>query len=238
MGRQRQMYRDPLCTPRSTACQNPRLDHLEQDGLLFVWHDPEGNPPPAEVAIPIIKDSGPRMDRLEIVDNVVDMAHFFYVALFVSTHFKNVFEGHVAIQEQSGINRDDIVTWTDPDVPKLVSNFSVAAYHGPSFMIDDLVYQYENVQGGFGFDQLPLSADQTVDAMIGYISVGFEQDIEIWKNKTRIDNPLLCTEDGPVYQLRRWYEQFYVDVADVTPEMIDRFEFEMDTSKPIAGAAQ
>ena len=46
---------------------------------------------------------------------------------------------------------------------------------------------------------------------------GFEQDIEIWKNKTRIENPLLCEEDGPVYQLRRWYEQFYVDVADVTP---------------------
>ena len=39
---------------------------------------------------------------------------------------------------------------------------------------------------------------------------------QIWQNKSRIDNPLLCEEDGPVYQLRRWYEQFYVDVADVT----------------------
>ena len=76
-------------------------------------------------------------------------------------------------------------------------------------------------------------ADQLVDAMIGYIGVGFEQDIEIWKNKTRIDNPLLYQEDGPVYQLRRWYEQFYVDVADITPEMTDRFEFELDTTKPV-----
>ena len=39
-------------------------------------------------------------------------------------------------------------------------------------------------------------------------------------------------EDGPVYQLRRWYEQFYVDAADVTPEMTERFEFEIDTTKP------
>lgn len=31
---------------------------------------------------------------------------------------------------------------------------------------------------------------------------------EIWKNKTRIDNPLLTEEDGAVYQHRRWYEQF------------------------------
>ena len=46
-----------------------------------------------------------------------------------------------------------------------------------------------------------------------------------------MQNPLLCEEDGPVYQLRRWYEQFYVDVADVTPEMTERFEFEVDTTK-------
>ena len=55
----------------------------------------------------------------------------------------------------------------------------------------------------------------------------------IWKNRTRIDNPLLCDGDGPVYQLRRWYEQFYVDVEDVTPEMTDRFEFEVDTTRVV-----
>ena len=34
-----------------------------------------------------------------------------------------------------------------------------------------------------------------------------------------------------MYQLRRWYEQFYVDVADVTEDMTRRFEFEVDTTK-------
>ena len=63
------------------------------------------------------------------------------------------------------------------------------------------------------------------------ISVGFLQDVEIWKNKTKIDNPLLCEEDGPVYQLRRWYDQFYVDVAEVDEKMTGRFEFEVDTTK-------
>ena len=37
-----------------------------------------------------------------------------------------------------------------------------------------------------------------------------------------------------MYQLRRWYEQFYVDVADVTADMVDRFEHELDTSSPRA----
>ncbi|GAA4482299.1 hypothetical protein GCM10023094_31960 [Rhodococcus olei] len=57
----------------------------------------------------------------------------------------------------------------------------------------------------------------------------FEQHIEIWMNK--IDNPLLCEEDGPVHQLRRRYEQFYVDVEDVTEDMVTRFEFEIDTTR-------
>ncbi len=36
-----------------------------------------------------------------------------------------------------------------------------------------------------------------------------------------------------MYQLRRWYEQFYVDAADVTEEMTQRFEYEIDTTKAL-----
>src|SRR5699024_1785022 len=76
------------------------------------------------------------------------------------------------------------------------------------------------------------AADEMVRQVGQMVMSGFEEDVAIWKDKTRIDNPLLSEEDGPVYQLRRWYEQFYVDVADVTPERTDRFEFELDTTKP------
>jgi 3-ketosteroid 9alpha-monooxygenase subunit A len=68
-----------------------------------------------------------------------------------------------------------------------------------------------------------------------FVGLGFQQDVEIWLHKTRIDNPLLCAEDGPVYQVRRWYEQFYRDVADVEPDMTARFEFEIDTTRAVAG---
>ena len=34
----------------------------------------------------------------EVVDNVVDMAHFFYIHFAFPTYFKNVLEGHVASQ--------------------------------------------------------------------------------------------------------------------------------------------
>src|SRR3712207_9575000 len=65
------------------------------------------------------------------------------------------------------------------------------------------------------------------------IGEGFLGDVRIWQHKSRIDNPLLCEEDGPVYQLRRWYEQFYVDVADIEPEIVQRFEFEIDATRAV-----
>jgi 3-ketosteroid 9alpha-monooxygenase subunit A len=244
-----------------------------QDGMLFVWNDPEGNPPPEDVTIPRIPAYGDpeftewvwyttKIDGSncrEIVDNVVDMAHFFYVHYSFPTYFKNVFEGHVATQYMEGIGREDIRPQRkgQTGVPQSTGNSSVASYHGPSFMIDDLTYHYDNgvdipsvlinchypvdadsfvLQYGIMVKKMPGLSDEEATAMAqkmgDFIRIGFEQDVQIWKSKARIDNPLLCEEDGPVYQLRRWYEQFYVDVADVTPEMTERFEFEIDTTRP------
>ncbi len=244
---------------------------MVQDGMVFVWNDPEGKAPIPEQAIPLV-DGGPgtpgwtdwawyqttvQTNCREIIDNLVDMAHFFYVHHAFPTYFKNTFEGHTATQLQKGVNRDDMrPAEVAIGAPKRLGNTSVATYHGPSFMIDDLIYHYEHgdvrtvlinchypidessfvLQYGISVEkpegQDPAEAERLADKMVQTVRIGFEQDVEIWKNKTRIDNPLLCEEDGPVYQLRRWYEQFYVDVADVTPEMTDRFEFELDTTKP------
>ena len=244
---------------------------LVQDGLLFVWNDPEGNPPPEDVTIPRIEGYGDPeytdwvwysttiegANCREIVDNIVDMAHFFYVHFSFPTYFKNVFEGSTATQFMKGVGRDDIRPQREKSgAPVTLGNSSVASYHGPSFMIDDLVYHYEDgdvpsvlinchypidsnsfvLQYGVIVRKRPGITDAEAEAMArkqgDFIRIGFEQDVAIWKNKARIDNPLLCEEDGPVYQLRRWYQQFYVDVADVEAEMTERFEFEIDTTRP------
>ncbi|KJF24228.1 3-ketosteroid-9-alpha-hydroxylase [Rhodococcus sp. ACPA4] len=244
---------------------------LDQDGMLFVYNDPEGNPPPPEVAPPRIlgalsdewtdwkgfKQIVVNTNCRELIDNNVDMAHFFYIHKSFPTYFKNVFEGHVAAQYMNGVGRDDFRRPAAAGEPKLSGNSSSAAYYGPSFMIDELTYHYEN----FDIESILLNCHYPIDensfvltygvivknsehldgeaatsmaeSMSGFISTGFEQDVEIWKNKARIDNPLLCEQDGPVYQLRRWYEQFYVDVADISPDMVARFEYELDTTRPV-----
>jgi 3-ketosteroid 9alpha-monooxygenase subunit A len=240
---------------------------LERNKQLFVWHDPEGNPPPEDVAIPEARGaSGPEWSEWtwdtvriegsncrEIIDNMVDMAHFFYIHFAFPTYFKNVFDGHVATQYLNSRGRPDVAGagYAAEDVTLK----SEASYYGPSYMINDLWQDYHGttietvlinchypvtadsfvLQWGVSVKKLPglpaEKADKIAAKLAKSFGVGFLQDVEIWRNKTRVDNPLLCEEDGPVYQLRRWYEQFYVDVADVTEEMTQRFEFEVDTTR-------
>ena len=246
---------------------------LEQNGQLLVWHDPQGNPPAENVAIPRIAGayedgwSNWTWDTIriegshcrEIIDNMVDMAHFYYIHFAFPTFFKNVFDGHIATQYLNSRGRPDVA----PNGKQNTGNYagednllrSEASYHGPSYMINYLWNDYKGIeletvlvnchypithnsfmlQYGLMVKKLPGLDDETADKVAGKFArsfkVGFLQDVEIWKNKTRIDNPLLCEEDGPVYQLRRWYEQFYVDVEEVTDDMTRRFEFEVDTTK-------
>jgi len=63
---------------------------------------------------------------------------------------------------------------------------------------------------------------------IKYTQQGFYQDVAIWDHKVRIDNPLLCEGDGPIYQLRRWYQQFYVDRSQVLPPLRERRVVELN----------
>jgi 3-ketosteroid 9alpha-monooxygenase subunit A len=264
---------DGRCKLVPYAKRTPRLARtaawptLQQDGMLFVWNDPEHKEPPQDVTIPRIEGATSdswtdwhwyttvvHTNCREIIDNVVDMAHFFYIHGSMPTHFKNIFEGHVATQYMRSAGRPDL---GDPEEGvAILGTTSLAAYHGPSFMVDDLTYHYEDfdqrtvlinchypidensfvLQYGIVVEKNPSLPDelavQTAVALGDFVKMGFEQDVEIWRSKTRIDNPLLVEEDGPVYQLRRWYEQFYVDAADVTPDMVDRFEFELDTTRP------
>lgn len=243
-------------TPRMARTRSWTTD--VRSGLLFVWHDHEGNPPDPAVRIPEIPEAASdewtdwRWNRIliegsncrDIIDNVTDMAHFFYIHFGLPTYFKNVFEGHIASQYLHNVGR--------PDVDDLGTSYgeahldSEASYFGPSFMINWLHNRYGNyksesilinchypvtqnsfvLQWGVIVEKPKGMSEEMTDKLSRVftegVSKGFLQDVEIWKHKTRIDNPLLVEEDGAVYQLRRWYEQFYVDVADIKPEMVER----------------
>lgn len=243
---------------------------VEKNAMLLVWNDPEGSAPDPSVEIPDIDGVGSSdwsdwvwttltiegSNCREIIDNVSDMAHFYYVHYAFPTYFKNIFEGHVATQYMESRGRPDIGAGSQyAGEDNLLK--SEASYFGPSYMINWLWNDFKGVtvetvlvnchypidansfvlQYGVMVKKMPGVDDAMANTIAGkfarFFKIGFEQDVAIWQNKTRIDNPLLCEEDGPVYQLRRWYEQFYVDAADVTEDMTARFEFEIDTSHAV-----
>ncbi|MEX3649487.1 Rieske 2Fe-2S domain-containing protein, partial [Mycolicibacterium porcinum] len=90
---------DGKCKLVPYAKRTPRLARTRawhtdvRGGLLFVWHDHEGNDPQPEVRIPEIPEAASDewtdwqwnsmliegSNCREIIDNVTDMAHFFYI---------------------------------------------------------------------------------------------------------------------------------------------------------------
>ena len=161
------------------------------------------------------------------------MAHFFYIHFAFPTFFKNVFEGHIATQYLRTRSRPDVDGASNYSAGGETTLRSEASYFGPSYMIDNLWHDYhgmtiESVLINCHYPVTPTSfllqwgaivrrppglsdaqADRVAAKFADFVGLGFQQDVEIWRHKSRIDNPLLCAEDGPVYQVRRWYEQFY-----------------------------
>ena len=138
---------------------------LERNGHLFVWNDPEGNAPPDDVTIPYIEGASSdewtswTWDSIlvegancrEVVDNVVDMAHFFYIHGSLPTHFKNIFEGHIGYQymeyHEAGATptHDSGAPFHGQARDLAPGTFrSEGVYYGPAYMINP---QWSNMGG-------------------------------------------------------------------------------------------
>ncbi|MCO5785251.1 3-ketosteroid-9-alpha-hydroxylase [Pseudomonas sp. G11-1] len=220
--------------------------HIENE-LLFIWHDHEELPPIDNQKIPPHRSSHERdwsdwtvisrpanSNCRELIDNLADVYHFEPVHGSPVSSYINVSEGHNYCQMLTGGNQ--LIGSGD-------SLSSVAFYHGPSYVIADMEAEMwghkivcimligsvpisQNkfmMHFGMKVKAVPeLSFSENQKLMAEYIANGqetFFQDLRIWDTKKRVNNPVLCSGDGPVYQLREWYDQFYIDRADV-PESV------------------
>lgn len=222
---------------------------LEKNGLVMVWNDHEGNPPIPEYEPKDLEGTGTDQQWTdwvmsqftinthcrELVDNMADCAHFGPVHYTDVKSFSNEQEGHTFTQYMVGGN--PLLTEGE------VLMTTIAHYEGPAYMITklngmmdgapmkvDLLVSHVPVNTeqfiiNFGVRMLKnpaLTEEQNREVVDQYTQqtiTSFEQDVEIWENKILIENPILCDGDGPVNMLRKWYDQFYMDVADV-PERL------------------
>jgi len=249
----------------------------EVNGHLVIWHDPEGNGPPAESDLPVLEGYGSdewsdwlwcddiiETHPRELIDNLADPAHFFYIhgqrQGGAADYFANVFNGQVATQymEQGGDLAGSSYALDEPYLgrPEEINGDlrSESTWHGPAYSIDHLWWKVGDsgnvLQSVLFLGILPIDLNRfrlsfgiltrkDPDLSEGENQMRHEanftqgrdatfQDVHIWKNKARIDNPMLSETDGPIYHLRKWYDQFYVDVADVPPQATAFFRKEVD----------
>ena len=219
---------------------------MVENNLLFVWNDPEENPPIPEQTPPrmeecfsdewtewVVQETEIHTNCRELVDNMADAAHFGPVHCAGTQTFENVFDNHICAQIMSGTSPrlagDDILRTT-------------ATYYGPAYMITVMTGELQGVhidsrllvshtpidtesfvlRFGVMVKKIPgLTDEQNLGITQEYVKqsqAAFNEDVAIWHTKVRVDNPVLCDGDGPVTRLRQWYDQFYMDVADV-PEI-------------------
>ena len=223
---------------------------LEKNGLVFVWQDPENNPPIPEQEPEAMADwySGNWTDwemraipiasqGRELVDNMADMAHFGPIHYSTVKSFSNTMDGHKFVQYMVGGHQ--ILTEGDG---ALIT--SVATYEGPAYMtttmtgsmdghpmqvhllVSHIPVDMHNFLINFG---VMIRKDPKLDeianlAMLDEYTAlnveSFHQDVAIWNNKCIIDNPLMCDGDGPIHLVRKWYSQFMTNVADIRPDQV------------------
>jgi 3-ketosteroid 9alpha-monooxygenase subunit A len=226
---------------------------LEKNGMLYIWNDPEGNPPIPGQEIPdqpeYYSDEWSdwqvacirvNNNNRELIDNMADMGHFGPIHGALVQSFRNIVKGHTFTQVMEGGS-------IDGNAERM---HSIATYYGPAVMTTQMevvlntglklesrllvanVPVNENcfeLRFGLLFKRIPGVPRDICDYIIqkhaDSTTAGFMDDVAIWHNKTRIDHPVLCEGDGPIHKLRQWYEQFYMDVAEVGDKWAEQKEY-------------
>jgi 3-ketosteroid 9alpha-monooxygenase subunit A len=203
----------------------------ERNGVVHVWFHPRGEPPRYEM--PLVEEwgkagwSGWRHKCLEvathpreIVENVVDVAHFVPVHATDARQFENEFRDHLAIQRSGGVGASN-------NRYEGAGYALVATYHGAGVQLTTfesrgvkavLLNAHTMIDESRLHLRFAVMLEETLDparrerfhaAYVRDLQTGFEQDIAIWTNKKWRDVPVLCDKDGPIMRLRQWYAQFY-----------------------------
>ncbi len=229
---------------------------LEKNGLLYIWNDPEGNDPIPDQEPPEqteyysnewsdwhIEKIRVHNNNRELIDNMADVAHFGPVHNAGAKTFKNIAHKHTYTQQMEG----------DPSYMENAKEMiSEATYYGPAIMTTTMTVSLIAglvLESRLLVSHVPVS-DNCFDLRFGLLfkrveglpkdlcdyiiakhvrstTAGFMDDVHIWHNKTKIDNPVLCDGDGPVNVLRKWYQQFYTDIAEVGDTWAENKEYEV-----------
>ncbi len=203
----------------------------ERYGVIFAWHDPENQAPDFPL-VDFPEWDDPAWARwegleylcdlnhpIEIFDNMSDVAHLGHLHGGHAIAYENAYEGHLMHQRQrSAVEAGGVFDDTYS---------TLAGYVGPGIAfgkfqemfareiicitpIDDgscRLWQTAMMKARPGQSAEEAKAMQVgTSAMFGN---GLMTDGDVWKHKKPAINPMQLSSDGPFWQSRTWYSQFY-----------------------------
>jgi nitrite reductase/ring-hydroxylating ferredoxin subunit len=203
----------------------------ECNGLIMVWHHPDGEPPSFD--LPILPEYGDpewtdyetrrwkiRSRNQEMAENAVDAAHFRYLHgtknLPPTTIEPNGPHLHVQAETVSVAHGMEVKGAIDVNLYGF--GFTTTRFLGivETLLVNSVTaIDEEWVDVRFSFMVKKVGGKSTTEgigrAYIAEIERQLGQDIPIWENKKHIKPPILCDGDGPIGKYRRWCKQFYAD---------------------------
>lgn len=212
----------------SSLADGATLPVEAHSGMVFAWFDPDGGPPRFDC--PRIEGYGTdawtpwtvhssvvATQPREVIENIVDRAHFGPVHRAELESFEVSFDAH-RVHQHTSASADGVHGGSDTFV-------NHAIYHGPGILISDMRGRAHTVMLashypvderhvrlniGLSFEVATAFAKQRHrDHYAATLIDGFLEDVAIWENKRYLIEPMLCDGDGPIMKLRRWCGQFY-----------------------------
>ena len=201
----------------------------EHSGMIVAYFGGNGSEPDYEVPVieELADDAWTPLERAEIeiatqprevIENIADRAHFLPVHNTLLDDFEVIIDGPRATQRSLGRGHN----LQGEPIPVV----SVATYHGPAIQFTRLQWAYDMVlinshipiednklllrfgvilRAGKGVTLPP----EVLEAHVAAARNGYFEDVAIWENKRWRDQPLLTDGDGPIAEVRKWYNSFF-----------------------------
>ena len=207
---------------------------LERNGVVYFWYHAEGADPSFDIPeLPEVSDpefTHPwwrsewtiRTHPQEILENGVDFQHLNPVHdLSPPEGFRFESDGPISTWTVGSSKSADPLDGATDTVDIRTDNYGlgvvVSRYVGFFSTLLHLAYtpideeSCRVVVGSIGkcTDESGEQAHSLLEAYMDDVAGQISRDKPIWENKCYRDKPLLCEEDGPIPEYRRWASQFY-----------------------------
>ena len=190
---------------------------LEKNGFIALWYDPDNGP--TDDYIPDIPQWGDdgwgdwkfQRSRIhakpcDVIENIVDVAHFPHVHGGEVQSFENRFGEHTVTQISRVKQTAEARMIIPPGLP-----FDREALREQAVSDDADAWGDAPDDRGLlvnSLDDRPMP-EEFVELYPQTAHAAFGQDVAIWQDKVYRADPILCDGDGPINKLRKWYERFY-----------------------------